>query len=57
MAHFGPGRVGSFGHEFEPDRRAAVGTLRADGPLIKRLVLVGFQPHQSETFRAATDLR
>lgn len=57
MPHLRACRIRAFGDQFEPNGGAAVGTFGADSALVKRFVLLGFEPHQLEALRAATDLR
>jgi hypothetical protein len=57
MAHLGTGGVGSFGHEFKPNRRLAMWAGCTDSPLVDRLILVGTAPHQLKALGTATDLR
>ena len=57
MAHLGPQRIWPGCDEWETNGRPAMWTLRTDGLLVEQLILIGFQPHELETFRTATDLR
>ena len=57
MSHLGTGGVGSFGHEFYPDKLIAVRASRADGIFIEKFELLLFEPHELKTFRTASDLR
>ena len=57
MSHLRAGGVGSLGHEFQPDELIAVRASRANRVFIEKFELVLFEPHESKTFRTASDLR
>lgn len=57
MSHLWTGSIRALCHQLEANKRAAVGTFRTDCAFIQELILISCEPHELETFVAATDLR
>lgn len=57
VPHLRTGGVRTLRDQLESSSRTAVGAFRANRAFVQQFKLVGFEPHELETFGAATDLR